>query len=878
MAWQLIYTSAPRLLEAGRTGFGTVARHRAVSGLLASTIERFSQFARLPGHDPRRIVYTHRIVTIGSQQHHVLSCLRDAGSDYTGRTNHIAHHVVAETREIRALAAAGITPADILMALPWRSSWSEPPRFLEAAEEIDLTSITPQSSAAWQQITGSRDHARLLSPAVTKRGCYVVIPPAVDARALFRESLQEMMPQAWQTTFTTHLESSDDVADFRWIGLAAESPMLSQAETSAREFFDLRHPESLPEPPPPLSQKAVMNDPPAEAFAPIANRPEAPSGTGSVPKSRTIAAPPRDDDESRSSRGPAFPWLKVLLITALVIGSAGGLFRHFNKRQQHSEGQARLERRIAGLWRTNHLKLEDTRQWLTRQLPTTPDAEALVAAHEACITQIRRSWSNPEQAQPVAAPDRMQDDWSDLLNTHAEWLRKRAAVKIPGDWRVREPADARAMLNRWADEKTAWRRSAEHFTREPAVDRSEFQQLKQRVHEALNGDQRPQGAAGEWQSLLKALGEDSSPEWLTAWVKLESMGNDAPPAGFETMMLSLARQPATPVWFQTLLREKQRVLAAEAAQNKPPEAMRPAETVRRAAPAAAGADALAATHLIHILAIREDAAWESALARLPGLPVEEGMTLQFGGVTARADELGDEWRLIGNAFRQSVGAGDKIVFEGGRLTQLPTRKEGCRLIARGGAEGRVLFELRIVTPSSKAQELIRFDQVPEIPVVTAGEQLRVDEIGRVIRRLRLVDAPTPQFQLRCDEKSGTALAYSLQIDGERVSVSSASLPSAAMIELHMLEAGAAELNTGIRKDREFIQTLSPKMADRQQRVAALMAAIAEKEVKLAVIADKMQALRRQSPTTPPPAGPCLLMEMTGMVRGLCRINITRSQP
>jgi len=30
MAWQLIYTSAPRLLEAGRSGFGTVARHRAI--------------------------------------------------------------------------------------------------------------------------------------------------------------------------------------------------------------------------------------------------------------------------------------------------------------------------------------------------------------------------------------------------------------------------------------------------------------------------------------------------------------------------------------------------------------------------------------------------------------------------------------------------------------------------------------------------------------------------------------------------------------------------------------------------------------------------------------------------------------------------------
>ena len=52
MAWQLIYTSAPRLLEAGLTGFGTVARHRAIPPLVVKAVERISQFARLPGYDP----------------------------------------------------------------------------------------------------------------------------------------------------------------------------------------------------------------------------------------------------------------------------------------------------------------------------------------------------------------------------------------------------------------------------------------------------------------------------------------------------------------------------------------------------------------------------------------------------------------------------------------------------------------------------------------------------------------------------------------------------------------------------------------------------------------------------------------------------------
>ena len=73
MAWQLIYTSAPRSLEAGRSGFGTVARHRAISPLLVSAIERASQFSRLPGADAGRVIFCYRIIAIGGGRFHVLS-------------------------------------------------------------------------------------------------------------------------------------------------------------------------------------------------------------------------------------------------------------------------------------------------------------------------------------------------------------------------------------------------------------------------------------------------------------------------------------------------------------------------------------------------------------------------------------------------------------------------------------------------------------------------------------------------------------------------------------------------------------------------------------------------------------------------------------
>lgn len=251
MAWQLLYTSAPRLLDAGRTGFGTVARHRAVTGLLASSVERFSQFARLAGHDPKRVVYCHRVVIVGANKYHVLSCLRDAGSDYTGRTNHLAHHLIAEAREIAPLMAAGVTPVDVLQGMDWRTEWTEGARFLEPAEEIQLSLIRPQRPRAWKELTGAQEYARLPSgPEAQRAGCYLIAPPTVNILDLLGEALTEVSDQAWSTTFTTTLEPNDEVGDFRWIVLPANSPLRAVTEGSPRIVFDLTAPANLPAPPP----------------------------------------------------------------------------------------------------------------------------------------------------------------------------------------------------------------------------------------------------------------------------------------------------------------------------------------------------------------------------------------------------------------------------------------------------------------------------------------------------------------------------------------------------------------------------------------------------------------------------------------------------
>ena len=246
MAWQLIYTSAPRLLEAGRSGFGTVARHRQISPLLVSTIERASQFARLPGLGADRVIYCHRIVAVAGGRFHVLSCIRDSGADYTGRTNHLAHHLIVEPREVAALGPRGASPADVLLAMPWVAAWDEAPRFLEAADEIALANFSPQSVNEWTKATGDANNAWLLANGDASRGAYLLCPSGIDARALFAASLRLAPDRLWQIPFTTALQPSDESSDFRWIALEVDSTLRAQAESSSRPVLDLSRPESLP--------------------------------------------------------------------------------------------------------------------------------------------------------------------------------------------------------------------------------------------------------------------------------------------------------------------------------------------------------------------------------------------------------------------------------------------------------------------------------------------------------------------------------------------------------------------------------------------------------------------------------------------------------
>lgn len=201
--------------------------------------------------DAGRVVFSHRMVTAAGGRYHVLSRTASAGADYTGRTNHLAHHLILPAEEAAQLGNVGVSPADVLLRFPWRAEWDGAPEWLEEGGTPRLETLPragDEASSAWMQVTGSAASAALLVSEPGVRGSVIVAPPRLDLRCLYAESLRPVAGRGWQYTFTTELDPGEDAGDFRWVGLPADSPLLASFLPGRRLLLDLTDPATLPSP------------------------------------------------------------------------------------------------------------------------------------------------------------------------------------------------------------------------------------------------------------------------------------------------------------------------------------------------------------------------------------------------------------------------------------------------------------------------------------------------------------------------------------------------------------------------------------------------------------------------------------------------------
>ena len=251
MPQQLIYTSAPRGVVAGRSGHCTVARSAAMREALMLQLEKLSYYQHLSlSGGQERPIYSCRVLDIRGSRYHVLSRIQDAGLDFTGRTNFLAHHLVFTPEEVRQLPS----PPVILRGWTgWVKSWTKEPQLLEKEEWSALAALSGVVSVPatnWQQVTGDAVNGYSLLESRVGLAFRVDNLSGEQTLAFFAESLEllelrdarrDFHATAWQYTFTTSMQEQDNPADFRWRCLHSDNPASSRfAGPDCRPLSELR--------------------------------------------------------------------------------------------------------------------------------------------------------------------------------------------------------------------------------------------------------------------------------------------------------------------------------------------------------------------------------------------------------------------------------------------------------------------------------------------------------------------------------------------------------------------------------------------------------------------------------------------------------------
>src|SRR5665213_3458916 len=124
MSLELIYTSAPRGLRPGTSGFCTVAMTGRIPDPLVERLESLSGYrAVYPLGDPQAaqnpVVWAHWRVNVGDRPRSVLSRVAFAGADYSQRSNKFAHHIVVEPNEQPPAGPAWVLGQSGVMESEW---------------------------------------------------------------------------------------------------------------------------------------------------------------------------------------------------------------------------------------------------------------------------------------------------------------------------------------------------------------------------------------------------------------------------------------------------------------------------------------------------------------------------------------------------------------------------------------------------------------------------------------------------------------------------------------------------------------------------------------------------------------------------------------
>lgn len=423
MSHELLYTSAERGLKPGSYGFCTVMATEGLSKALQDRLESLSGYEHPFAVTDKRsaqnpVNYSHLIVTVANQRLHLLSRIADAGADYSGRSNKLAHHVALEPAE---LTPAG--PATTLATVDFcKTSFDGTPRELPEGVRPPAESRPASECVAWNAVCHDAGWAGVLAEQTLQnpsRPITLIFPPGCDVLSLVVEAMS-LLPadQRWRTTFSTYFTKLPAGVDCQWRFVLDGTPTADQARRNLQSPpIDLSSPGALTSSGP-LVEAARTGVMPAAGV----NRPTAASGGPTVsPKVTTasrlpvastsaaarpiasLSAPPRpgsaDNPFAKEGMSPSTLWLLIgggivavlglgIGIGASMMGSAPPPLPAVAKPDEHQEPE--VEKPNFDIVKNSSKSTTDTKPVQAHQVATNsttkPDAQTTVTPDKLKFT------------------------------------------------------------------------------------------------------------------------------------------------------------------------------------------------------------------------------------------------------------------------------------------------------------------------------------------------------------------------------------------------------------------------------------------------------------------------------------------------------------
>lgn len=245
MPKELIFTSVPTGINPGSTGYCTVAKHKDIDRLLERELETIS-FYELMDVEYKPVVHAYRVLRINTGTFYVLSRISFSGSDHTGRTNYLAHNLIFDESEVMSMQAS---PADFFLdGKGWLSSWptDRSPIFYNPGQGEKSLFLNPflrndLAQPTWTALTGRPHSACELFyygqlKFLTIGGDYKKMLGLLSEFSLVANEARKQW--VWEHfTFTSYLQSSDRVSDFKIVAGTDGNENLAQLNWDTFNLF-----------------------------------------------------------------------------------------------------------------------------------------------------------------------------------------------------------------------------------------------------------------------------------------------------------------------------------------------------------------------------------------------------------------------------------------------------------------------------------------------------------------------------------------------------------------------------------------------------------------------------------------------------------------